>query len=216
MIDTPTHLIFDLDNTLYPREAGLFPLINARINQYMHEVLAINPGEVELLRKKYLKKYGITLAGLIRHHDVDPDDYLDFVHEVPVEKCLSKNRELSEIIAAAGCHKCIFTNGSLKHSQRVLRFMEIEHYFSEIFDIKFMGYRAKPALESYRKVLDVLGAEPENCLIFEDLPTNLEPARQMGMTTVLVGNKDGRHFDYNIENINDIRRIFNELGILDG
>lgn len=138
------YMIFDLDNTLYPRETGFFRLIDQRINDYMRMKLGVDHNLVEDIRLKYLDEYGTTLGGLVVHHEVDPDEYLSFVHDVDLEGFLSANPELSRLLERIVVKKVIFTNGSSDHARRVLKFLGVDHYFSRIFDIRFMNYLAKP------------------------------------------------------------------------
>ena len=42
--------------------------------------------EVDILRRNYFEQYGTTLRGLQIHHQVDTDEYLAYVHDLPLEK----------------------------------------------------------------------------------------------------------------------------------
>jgi len=129
-------LIFDLDNTLYPAEKHLFGLIDVRINLYMTEIVGIPAPEVDALRREYWRLYGVTLQGLIRHHGVDPEDYLLFVHDVDVNSRLGPDPVLRETLAALPQRKAVFTNGSICHASRVLAALGIEDIFEEVYDIR--------------------------------------------------------------------------------
>ncbi|MEW6616141.1 MAG: pyrimidine 5'-nucleotidase [Thermodesulfobacteriota bacterium] len=207
------YVIFDLDNTLYPKELGLFKLVDQRINDYMRIKLGIGYDLVENLRLKYMDQYGTTLGGLIIHHKVDPDQYLHYVHDIALEELLSTNFELRKLLERIVLDKVIFTNGSFSYAIRVLKILGVDKYFSQIFDIKFMGYLAKPNLWSYKKVLDALGVEGRDCLIVEDLTKNLLPAKKLGMTTVLVGKEDTAGADFIIEDIFGMDRVLGEIGL---
>ena len=91
-------LIFDLDNTLYPAEKQLFNLIDVRINRYMTEIVGIPAPDVDALRRDYWRLYGVTLQGLIRHHAVDPEDYLLYVHDIDVPSRLTPDTALREAL----------------------------------------------------------------------------------------------------------------------
>jgi len=207
------YVIFDLDNTLYPKEIGLFRLVDQRINDYMRTRVGVDRGLVEGLRIEYMNKYGTTLGGLIVHHNVDPDEYLSYVHDIDMEGFLSANLELSALLEKIAIEKVIFTNGSSDHAIRVLNILGINDCFSRVFDIKFLDYLAKPDPRSYEKILDVLDAEGKECLIVEDLERNIVPAKKLGMTTVLVGEEESLYADFMIEDILGIERVFNEMGV---
>ena len=180
-------LIFDLDNTLYSADKKIFSLIDVRINRYMTEVVGIPAPQVDALRREYWRLYGVTLQGLIRHHGVDPEDYLLYVHDVDVTTRLDPDHILREVLVTLPQRKAVFTNGSLCHASRVLAALGIEDLFERIYDIRIAAYQPKPFPEPYHAVLAELGATPERCVMIEDSRDNLHTAKKLGMGTVLVG-----------------------------
>jgi putative hydrolase of the HAD superfamily len=202
-------LIFDLDNTLYSRKRDLFSLIDRRINLYMSDVLGIPPGEVDGLRRRYWQDYGVTLGGLIRHHGVDPEDYLHYVHDVDVNERLDRDPELRTALTASPLRKVVFTNASSDYAQRVLCSLGIEDCFEELFDIRTASFLPKPFPEPYRKVLDRLGVEGDQCVMVEDTLKNLKTAKELGMATVWVGEGEAPPFvDLRVEEAAQVPPIF--------
>lgn len=182
--------LFDLDNTLYPPETGLFGAVDARINEFLARHLGLDARAADALRSRYHDEYGITLVGLMREHGTEPHHYLDFVHSVPVGDYLLPDEELHAIVAALPGRRSIFTNGSRRHALAVLGALGLEGLFEEIFDIVALGFRPKPDPATYRAVLDRLGAEPGRVVLLDDLERNLAPGRELGMRTVLVGSRE--------------------------
>jgi len=191
-------VLFDLDNTLYPAERDLFSLIDVRINRYMEEIVAIAPGEVDGLRRRYWQDYGATLQGLIRHHGVNPEDYLDYVHAVDVASRLSVDLELQAMLRQLATPRYVFTNGSRCHVDRVVAALGLEGLFDGVFDIRIANYQPKPNPDPYQQVLKQLALAGDQCVMVEDQPQNLETAKNFGMKTVLVGAAatDGRSYSY--------------------
>lgn len=179
-------VLFDLDNTLYPAEREVFALIDQRINRYMCEVVAIPAGEVDVLRRHYWKAYGATLQGLIRHYAVDAEDYLEYVHDVDVATRLRPDPRLRAGLLGLKLRRCVFTNGSRGHAEKVLAALGLADAFEEIFDIRVAAYQPKPNPDPYRGVLQHLGLSGERCVMVEDSLDNLATAKTLGMTTVLV------------------------------
>ncbi|HWR97072.1 MAG TPA: pyrimidine 5'-nucleotidase [Candidatus Methanoperedens sp.] len=179
--------LFDLDNTLYPPETGLFGAVDARINEFLALHLGLDAVAADALRRRYHDQYGITLAGLMEEHGTEPHHYLDFVHGVPVGDYLLPDPGLRSLIAALPGRRSIFTNGSRRHALAVLAALGLEGIFAEIFDIVALGFRPKPEPGTYRAVLERLGCEPARAVLLDDLERNLAPARSLGMRTVLVG-----------------------------
>lgn len=180
-------ILFDLDNTLYAPDRHLFGLIDKRINSYMHEVVGIPLEQVDKLRRSYWQRYGVTMQGLMRHHHVDPEDYLHYVHDIDVPSRLSPDPALRQALQSLPQRRAVFTNSSLGHSERVLQALGLDDLFEEIYDIRVAGYLPKPYPEPYRAVIDRLGAAASDCIMVEDTVENLLTAKQLGMGTVLVG-----------------------------
>ena len=180
-------LIFDLDNTLYSRKRDLFSLIDQRINLYMSDIIGIPQEEVDGLRRRYWRDYGVTLGGLIRHHGVDPEDYLGYVHDVDIQERLGDDPELRDALACSPLRKVVFTNASTDYALRVLRCLGVDNCFEEIFDIRIASFLPKPFPEPYHRVLDRLGVEGKGCVMVEDTLENVRTAKDLGMATVWVG-----------------------------
>lgn len=205
--------IFDLDDTIYPRSAGVMQAIGGRIHRYMVERLGLDEEAAVSLRRDYLARYGTTMRGLIAHHHIDPEDYLEYVHQVPLADLLSPAPRLDTALSEIPAEKVIFTNASREHALRVLRTMSIERHFTRIVDIRNMDYRSKPHPTAYRRLLALLNTRPEACLLVDDSARNLRPAQELGMITVLVGDghlEDG--VDFVIEEVAEVGRVVRQLG----
>lgn len=210
----PIHdaILFDLDNTLYTEESGIFDLIDQRMNEWLMSRLNISAEKVNEFRNHYFMKYGTTLRGLMLHHDVDPHDFLGFVHDVPVQEFLSTDEELRDSLSKVSSRKIIFTNSDFRHATRILGTLGILDLFEKIFDIEAMGFIPKPNPEPYQLALQYLQVPPERCLLIDDMERNLKPARELGMSTILIGNgeppADGHHVIANIKQLNSVLRKF--------
>lgn len=199
-------LFLDLDDTLYPSDNGVWDAIGDRINLFMVEHLSINPGEVQCIRDEFLQSYGTTLHGLMANYDADPHEYLDFVHDIPLEDYLRPNPELKRMLQILPLRRIVFTNASSGHASRVLRRLGIENQIDAIVDLLVMNLRHKPQAEAYQIAMAV--AEEENasaCLLVDDRIENLLPGASLGMTTVLVSrDASNSAADFQIETITDL------------
>jgi len=184
-----TTIFFDLDETLYPRCSGLMEAINERISLYMVERLGMQVQMVERLRPEYFRRYGTTMRGLAIHYGIDCDDYLAFVHDLPIEDYLKPDPDLDEALERVPWRKAVFTNASTAHARRVLAVLGVERHFERIFDVAFVDYDGKPARGAYLRVAAAMDARPAECVLVDDSVRNLTPARELGMVTVLVGDR---------------------------
>lgn len=172
----------------------------------MHTRLGIPADQVAVLRDRYFHAYGTTLSGLMRHHAADPFDYLDFVHQVPIEDMLRPDPVLAQMLDRLPQQRVVFTNAAQAHAERVLSRLGIAHVIHEIIDIVRLDFVNKPSPEAFHKALGLCGeTEPERTLVADDSLRNLETARSLGMTTVLVGRDDPDGVvDYHIARISEL------------
>lgn len=183
---TLKYILFDLDNTLYPPSSGLFQLVGQRIQDWLCDRLALEQDEALALRSDYFARYGTTLEGLLTEREIDADDYLAFVHDVPVEVYLEPDPALGAMLNAIPLRRIIYTNGTLEYAWRVLRALALSDYFERIIGIEQVGLRSKLYREAYERALALLGARGDECIMVEDSARNLPPAKELGLTTVLV------------------------------
>lgn len=183
-------LLCDLDETLYPSRTGLMQAVTERINRYMVEQMGFTPEDTQRLRRAYHEQYGTTMRGLIVNYGIDPEGYLAFVHDLPLERYLVPDPTLGEVLASIPLRKVVFTNASREHAEGVLGILGVRHHFERIIDVRDFQYHSKPDPLAYRRMLEILATTPEQCVFVEDSLRNLAPARALGMATVWVS--DGR------------------------
>lgn len=177
--------VFDLDNTLYPHHSNLFAQVDVRITTFVSELLSLPRDEARALQKELYRDYGTTMNGLMALHGIDPDDFLQKVHDIDYSG-LAPDPALGDAIRALPGRKFIFTNGDRGHAERTARQLGILDHFDEIFDIIAAGHEPKPAAATYGRFLERHGVEPARAAMFEDLGRNLEVPKSLGMRTVLI------------------------------
>lgn len=184
-------LFFDLDDTLYPNSNGLWQAIKNRINLYMIERLGISENDAPALREQYFKMYGTTLRGLQTRHDVDTDDFLAFVHDLPLQDFLTPNPLQRDVIASLPQRKLIFTNADANHARRVLAALQLNDLFDSIVDIHAVSPYCKPMPESFA-IAQELSDEPNprKCVMIDDLPRTTRAALDAGMASILYGTEE--------------------------
>lgn len=181
-----TTLFFDLDDTLYPSNTGLWFAIKERMNMYMRDRMGFDPADIPTLREKYFREYGTTLRGLQANHKIDVEDYLAFVHDVPLRDYLTPDPTLRPIIASLPARKLIFTNADAAHAQRVLAALDLDGLFDGIVDVNAVAPYCKPMPESFQIALQAAGeSDPVRCVMIDDLPRTTRAAHEFGMFGVL-------------------------------
>jgi len=200
--------IFDLDNCLYPASTRLFALIDERMGAYIQRLLGCDPAEARTVQKKHFYEHGTTLAGLMKEHQVDPTDFLEDVHDIPLDQVQCDER-LGRLLPRLPGRRFVFTNGDAPYARRVLERIGVHRHFDELHDIHASSYRPKPDPYGYQLLCDRFRIDARRALLADDMVQNLAPAKALGMTTVWVdnGSERGNHgydeavVDVRVENI---------------
>ena len=177
--------VFDLDNTLYPHHLNLWQQVDARIRDYIVGFLNVTQDEALRVQKDYYRRYGTTMRGLMEEHGLDPDKFLEVVHEID-HSPLTPDPALGAAIAGLPGRKLILTNGTRAHAEAVMHRLEIRSGFEDIFDIAAAELEPKPRAIVYDRFFARYNVDAAKAAIFEDLSRNLEVPHARGMTTVLV------------------------------
>ncbi|RPJ24731.1 MAG: pyrimidine 5'-nucleotidase [Chloroflexi bacterium] len=183
-----TTLFFDLDDTLYPSSTGLWHAIKERMNLFMRERLGMSETDIPLLREQYFKMYGTTLRGLQERHNVDKDDFLAFVHDLPLKEYLNPNPIVRDVIASLPTRNLIFTNADVHHARRVLATLQLDDLFETVVDVNAVAPYCKPMPESFAIAMDLADEpDPRRCVMIDDLPRTTRAALNVGMASLLYG-----------------------------
>jgi len=208
--------IFDLDNTLYSGKTKVFEQVDKRMSKYISNKLNVSVADAKEIQKNYFHKYNTTLNGMIKNHKIDPDEFLEFVHDINID-FLQKNPVLAKEIEKLDGKKIIFTNGSRKHAINVSKQIGIDQLFDDIFDIVDAEFIPKPLLEPYKKLVKKHKIDPKLCVLVEDIARNLKPAYEMGMKTVWIENdepwaskfSDSEFVNYRTNNLSEFLKKIN-------
>jgi len=186
--------IFDLDNCLYPASTGLFALIDERMGAYIQRLLDCDRVEAKRVQKAHFHEHGTTLAGLMKENGVDPHDFLEDVHAIPLDRVQCDER-LGRLLARLPGRRFIFTNGDAPYARRVLEAIGVHRHFDDLHDIHASNYRPKPDPHGYALLCERFGIDPRHALLADDMVQNLAPAKALGMATVWVdnGSERGNH-----------------------
>lgn len=212
-------LILDLDDTLYPRGSGVMEEIGQRIQIWLCRELGLTWEQAAALRREYLRDHGTTMAGLMAHQNIDIDGYLDFVHSIAVEEHLEPDPDLRAMLVRMPLRKVVYTNATSAHGRRVLSALGISDQFERVIGIEDVGLRNKVDPKAYECMLALLGATGEECVMVEDSPLNLGPAKAVSMITVLVMHDRGSEIadgmedtiDFVVDDVLEVERVVDRL-----
>ena len=182
-----TTIFFDLDDTLYPSETGLWHAIKERMNSYMRERMNFPEDQIATVREKYFLQYGTTMRGLQANHKIDTDDFLAYVHDLPLKEYLTPDPTLRSVIASLPTRNLIFTNADMAHAKRVLNVLELSDLFDTIVDVNTVAPYCKPTPESFAIAMKLAGeSDPSKCVMIDDIHRTTRAASEAGMFSILV------------------------------
>jgi putative hydrolase of the HAD superfamily len=210
--------IFDLDNTLYSGQTKVFSEVDKRMSSFISEKLKIDIIEAKKMQKEYFYEYGTTLSGLMQKKNIDPNEFLEFVHDIDIS-WLPKDKLLREELIKIKEKKYIFSNGSHAHIRNVTNQLGIDDLFDGAFDITDANFLPKPRIEPYKKLIQKFKLDPNKSILIEDIAHNLEQAKNLGMKTCWLENDetfakkdaDKPYIDYKINNLPSFLQKINVL-----
>ena len=181
-----THWFFDLDNTLYCANSGIFDQIHKKMGEFISKNLKVSLKEAKFLQKIYFIENGTTLYGLMINHNINPKEFLSYVHDIDFS-IVKPDEELNNLIKKVQGKKIVFTNADISYVKKILTNLDLNNIFEDIFDIERMNFLPKPNLKTYKKLISTYNVKKG--ILFDDIPQNLFPASDLGLKTVQIYNK---------------------------
>ena len=203
-------LLIDLDNTVYSESDSIFSQVDLKMKRFIASELNVDYQKAYRIQKKYFKENGTTLRGLMLHHNIKPKPFLDYVHDIDLS-AIKENLVLKKLLKSYGGKKIIFTNGTFRHAENVLKKVGIYEYIDNIFDIVDAKYIPKPEKITYEKVIEKYKLLPSKTIMLDDIPSNLLTAHKLGVKTILIKKNNQLKYNY-IDYIScDISEVINKL-----
>ena len=207
-----------MDNTLYSGQTKVFSEVDKKMSAFISKKMNIDLMKAKEIQKKYFYESGTTLSGLMKHDDINPHEFLEFVHDIDIS-WLPKDLLLREELIKIKEKKYIFTNGSHAHVKNVTKQLGIEGLFDGAFDIVDANFIPKPHIDPYQKIIKKFDLNPKQSILIEDIAHNLEQAKNLGMKTCWLENNetfakkdaDKPYIDYRIKNLPSFLQEINVL-----
>ena len=202
------NILFDCDGVLYQDLKAVFGQVSKRMTNYISKKLNLDIKKAKELQTKYFHKYNTSLNGLMIHHDVQPKDFLKYVHDIDLA-FMDKDLVLREELINLNLKKFVFTNGSKEHVKNITTHLGIDDQFNGVFDIVDAKYHPKPEAKAFDLMVEKFKIEPTETLYIEDIAKNLSIGKDRGAITAWLINdeywgkkeSDKEYIDYKIENL---------------
>jgi putative hydrolase of the HAD superfamily len=202
------NILFDCDGVLYQDLEAVFGQVSRKMTEYISNKLNVDLKKAKELQTNYFHKYNTSLNGLMIHHEIDPKEFLDFVHDIDLS-FLEKDTALRHELENINLRKFVFTNGSHDHVKHITTTLGIDDQFEGIFDIVDAEYHPKPEPKAFDLMIEKFKIDPKETLYIEDIAKNLSIGKERGTITAwLINNEewgkkesDKEYIDYKIENL---------------
>ena len=202
------NILFDCDGVLYQDLEAVFGQVSKKMTEYISSKLNVDLIKAKKLQTNYFHKYNTSLNGLMIHHDIPPEEFLKYVHDIDLS-FMKKDKLLREELEKLNIKKFVFTNGSKEHVKNITEHLGIEDLFDGIFDIVDAEFHPKPEAKAFDLMVKKFNIEPKETIYIEDIAKNLSIAKARGSTTVWLMNdeywgkkeSDKDFIDYKIENL---------------
>ena len=207
-LDNIKNILFDCDGVLYSDLEAVFGQVSRKMTEYISSKLNVDLKKAKELQTNYFHKYNTSLNGLMIHHEIDPKEFLDFVHDIDLS-FLEKDTALRHELENINLRKFVFTNGSHDHVKHITTTLGIDDQFEGIFDIVDAEYHPKPEAKAFDLMVEKFKINPKETLYIEDIAKNLSIGKERGTITAwLINNEewgkkesDKEYIDYKIENL---------------
>ena len=202
------NILFDCDGVLYQDLESVFGQVSKKMTKYISNKLGIDLIKAKELQTNYFHKYNTSLNGLMIHHNIQPEEFLKYVHDIDLS-FMNKDQVLRNELEKLNTKKFVFTNGSKEHVKNITEHLGIDDLFDGIFDIVDAEFHPKPEAKAFDLMIKKFNINPKETIYIEDIAKNLSIAKERGSTTVWLINDEywgkmesEKHFiDYKIENL---------------
>lgn len=206
--------LFDLDNTLHSADSHVLPHLSQTMTGYIADLLKVDAQAASEVRQCYWRRYGATLLGLIRHHNVDPHHFLRETHRFPdLPAMVLREPLLRSVLRRLPGRKIIFSNAPVQYATAVLDLLRVTDLFDDVFSIERTRFQPKPSIKGFMRLLHQHRLRANDCIMVEDSLNNLRTAKRLGMKTVWIDRsaRAPRYVDINLTHVTQLPHRLRQL-----
>ena len=179
----------DLDDTLHDAANGTLKNIDLAMSGAIQNLLGVDRNNAEYIRKKYWIKYGATVVGLKKIHNVQISEFLDLSHSPEtLSDLIQCAHGFSSRVKILKGKKWLITNSPERYALQVLRHLKLNKCFEKVVSIEKMngpgGLKPKPLLFQWRRLVRLAGVPADQITVVDDCLRNLKTAKLIGCETV--------------------------------
>lgn len=194
MIDKSKVIVWDLDNTLYLETEDFHDLLDETMAlALVHDLgVKLDVETVKQMVKESYKKYRNGGEVFFNEYGIDTKELFDAYHERKPAEAIIPYENLLERLEQIPLEQYILTASSRNAATRILKHIGLYEFFKDRFySIEDFGIYTKNENSAvYRMFCEKIGRNPKDCIFVDDSYSNLEFAKEIGMTTVRIFYKE--------------------------
>ena len=186
------HILFDMDNTLYPASSAMNDGITRRMLECVADFFGCDMEKAIELRRERIIHYSTTLEWLRSEGMTDVEGFMAHVHPDNEADELLPQPGLRDFLLSLPLPMSVLTNAPHEHADRVLEKLGIADLFVSVTDIRDANFFGKPYPDAFEAVLRKAGSSVQDTLFLDDMQKYTDGWAAMGGTAVLIGKENGR------------------------
>jgi len=186
------NIIWDLDNTLYFETEEYKNKLNEATAKAAIEEFKI-PLDFAAATEKVKESYATYRDGLeifSKEYNIPHRDLYISYHNYKSElvSTITPYEGLLEKLQTLNCPQYVFSTSSRDICEQILKHIGLYDFFKDRFYSveDFAVYKKNESSEVYRKLCKKIGIAPQSCIFVDDSYSNLDFAKQIGMTTIRI------------------------------
>jgi putative hydrolase of the HAD superfamily len=160
------------------------------MNAFIQKRFDVSYKEVDQIRSGYIEQYGTTQQGLSEEHGISPEEFLQYAHDIEVEKYLPRSFLFREALRKIPQPKYLFTNSPLQYARKILRHLQVEDLFEDYITIETLHYIGKPNRSAFEILLSRLPPDYQEIKFVDDEPKNIEMGQRFGLVGIPVNGRE--------------------------
>lgn len=178
--------LLDLDNTLHEASTHILPEINRQMTDYLARKLNLSREAASAIRTHYWQRYGATLLGMMRHHGINPHEFLAETHRFDDLKSVSRRHaSVPHRLSRLNGLRVLLTNAPRAYATEVSKMLGLHRHYHALVSIEDMvihgTWRPKPTPMLWPHLKAAL--KSRRLLLVDDTLGHLHEAARHGIQT---------------------------------
>ena len=190
MFENKKVVIWDLDNTLYRITPEIADMLDETMAVALVEDLHVplELADCKALVKESYKQYRDGGEYFYQNYNISPKDLSFYYNKRNPVHMIEPYQNLALKLKQSPLEQYVFTASNRQASERILKRIGLYEMFKDrFFSVEDFGvYKKNENADVYHQYCQKIGYQPTECIFVDDSYSNLEFAKETGMTTIRI------------------------------